>query len=481
MKYTLLFLFILFSRCVFSQNFSALKKVEDVEIDGRKFTAYEGQIEVPENYSMPDSRQLQLPVFVVKSSGSNPNEPIFWLDGGPGGSNIISRNKINISSAANVLTNHDLVCVGYRGVDGSTVLASKKISKAFKGQGSKLLSQKSINHIDKNIKKYNHELKEKGIDISNYNILNVIEDMEVARKKMSYEKINLFSLSYGTRIALLYSYKYPDVIKRALMIGTCPPGFFLARPEQAETILNKYEVLYKQRSDSLNIPALKEMMKMAYAKMPKRWSVFKLDADKIKAGTVNALYNVNLSVAAFDAYKDAAMSNDYSGLFMLQKLSDISTPKIIGDIYAKTVSADWGNENFSKLPEAQTVLGSNVAKLYGETAQSWEIQTIPKEYQESRISSTETLIISGELDHRTPAYIVDSELMPYLTNGKHIVLKNSSHTEVMGNVMKSPTFIECFFDGKPFSETDIPVNLKIDFNPKIKIKKRMIFLMGLFK
>lgn len=89
--------------------------------------------------------------------------------------------------------------------------------------------------------------------------------------------------------------------------------------------------------------SIKETMKKALQNVPKRWSVFRLDADKIKAGTVNALYNVDFAVSVFDAYKKAAEEKDYSGLFMLQKLSDVSHPKVMGDVYAKTVTADWVN------------------------------------------------------------------------------------------------------------------------------------------
>ena len=40
-----------------------------------------------------------------------------------------------------------------------------------------------------------------------------------------------------------------------------------------------------------------------------------------------------------------------------------------------------------------------------------------------RQSNTETLVISGALDHRTPPEIVDTALMPFLTNGRHIIPK----------------------------------------------------------
>lgn len=475
-------IFIATTACSQKKSFKQpISRTEEVIIDNKKFEAYEGFIDVPENYETGNSQRIQIPVFIIKSSNRNPQEPVFWLDGGPGGSNIVTRSKIDLPSAANTLQNHDFVCIGYRGVDGSVKLASEKLTKAFKGLDNKLLSEKSIKNIKDRITDYKKELKKKNIDINNYNILNVIEDMETVRKQMGYRKINLLAVSYGTRIALIYSYKYPEIINRTLMIGATPPGYFLARPEQSEEVIEKYDQVYKEQTNT-HFP-IKETMKTAFENLPKRWSVFKLDADKIKAGTVNALYNVGFAVSVFDAYKKAALNKDYSGLFMLQKLSDISHPKVMGDVYAKTVSADWENDkDYEKeIRNSKTILGGNVSLLYAATAKEWNMESIPSIYQKCQNSNTETLIISGNLDHRTPPNIVEKELMPYLARGRHIILKNSSHIDILSIVMKNQTQLQNYFDDGKIDETKIEVPEKVDFTPKLKMSKTKIFLFGIVK
>ena len=461
----------------------SLKRAADVQIDSLTFIAYEGMIDVPENYESATSKRIQIPIFIIKSSGTNPGAPVFWLDGGPGGSNIISRNNLDLASAANTLKNHDFVCVGYRGVDGSVKLESKKLTKAFQGLNNKLLSDKSLNNIKEKIIQYNNDLSKKGIDINNYNIINVIEDIETVRKQLGYEKINLLSVSYGTRIALLYSYKYPEIITRTLMIGACPPGYFLARPEQAEEVLSRYDQIYQEQDTSFAKLSLRNMMRQAFDALPARWSVFKLDADKIKAGTVNALYNVNFAVSVFDAYKKAVQEKDYSGLFMLQKLSDVSHPKIMGDVYAKTVSADWENDQDfeAEIRNNNTILGGNVSLIYAATSKAWQIKPIPAVFQKCQNSNTETLIISGSLDHRTPPSIVDHALMPTLKKGTHIILNNSAHVDILSIVMKNETFLQNYFDAGITDDRALKGPEKIDLTPTIKISKTKIFLFGLIK
>ncbi len=476
-----LFVIMINSACSQQSFHQPIQRTEDFLIDSLKFEALQGFVEVPEDYNDRNSSRIQLPVLVIKTSNKNPKEPVFWLDGGPGGSNIISRDKINLRSAANALKNHDFVCVGYRGVDGSIKLEAQKITKAFKGLDHKMLSEKSIRNIKETIQDYKVVLKEKKIDINQYHILNVIEDMETVRKQLGYQKINLLSVSYGTRVALLYSYQYPEIIHRTLMIGATPPGYFLARPEQAEAVIDKYDQLYRENINSSY--SIKETMKKALKNVPKRWSVFRLDADKIKAGTVNALYNVDFAVSVFDAYKIAAEKGDYSGLFMLQKLSDVSHPKVMGDVYAKTVTADWDDnkEYEMEIRRSSAVLGGNVSLLYAATSKQWDLIPLPPAYQKCRMSNTETLIISGDLDHRTPPEIVDKTLMPFLTNGRHIILKNCSHIDILSVVMKNETFIKQYFGSGEIEETSFTVPEKVDFRPKIKIGKFKIFLFGVFK
>ncbi|NOS90709.1 MAG: alpha/beta fold hydrolase, partial [Cyclobacteriaceae bacterium] len=227
------FLLVLFQNS-FSQSreqFTLLTK-ETVEIQGIKYVLQKGQLQVPEDRTKPNSRILTLPIKIFKSNSENPTEPIFWLDGGPGASNIPSVGSLSSAPVSSeLLKNHDIVCVGYRGADGSTILNSKKVNKSFKGLNHQQLSDKSLDNIQTKMNEYLAELKKKGIDINKYTMVDVIDDIEFARKAMGYKSINLLSVSYGTRVALLYSYRYPQALNRTVMIGPNPPGHFIWQAE----------------------------------------------------------------------------------------------------------------------------------------------------------------------------------------------------------------------------------------------------------
>lgn len=462
------------------QTLEGIKAGKPLVINQLSYSTLEGFIDVPEDYKNPSSRRIQLPFFVVKSPAQKPAEPILWLDGGPGGSNIISEKKIASTNNTTLLATHDFVCVGYRGVDGSTVLKSKKVNKAMKGLHHQMLSPESLKNIENRIKEYTDELKNEGININNYTIPNVVEDIESVRKLLGYKKINLLSVSYGTRVALLYSYMYPENLNRTIMIGACPPGYFLAKSYQAENVINLYDGVYQSQSNSKN--SIREAMQKSFKNLPKRWSIYKLDVNKIKAGTASALYSKGFALLAFNAYFDAANKGDYSGLFLLQKVQDMSSKAIIGDVFAKTVSADMSASTNSTLPERSqdsTILGNNIFTIYQFVSNVWRIESIPKEYTTCKPTDKETLIISGNLDFRTPPSIVDKELMPFLKNGKHIILENMSHTDILSNTMKSQIFLQQYFDEGIVNNELIQKAEPIKFDSKNRLGKAKIFVLGI--
>lgn len=462
-----------------------LKSETTLEMYGRKHLVITGELLVPENREHPEAKKLRLPVQIIKAAKISDAEPIFWLDGGPGASNILNIKKIKQAQQQQLMEYHDFVCVGYRGVDGSVKLRSKQISKAFRGKGHQLLSNRSLDKIEAEIKAYCIRLKEKGIDINCYTIMDVVDDMESARLSLGYPRINIISVSFGTRVALLYGQRHPEVLNRTVMIGASPPGYFLLRSGQAERVLYQYDSLYHSQMAGSDTHAIRTAIQKAYERMPRRWSIFRLDADKIKAGTVNALYTRGFSVWACNAYLRAAHHNDYRGLFLLQKLYDQTNRASIGDMYAKTVSADMvtGVQGafFSRdeLRFTQTLLGNNVSVIYGTTAHLWNMRSIPAEYKVSRSTDMETLVVSGELDFRTPADITENALMPFLRKGKHVVLKGMSHSDILQNVMKSTQFLYQYFEGGKVNAALIDPLPPVDFKPAKPIGKLKLFVIGL--
>src|SRR5574341_257826 len=118
-----------------------------------------GTLIVPENRAEPDSRLIALPLMRVHATGGSPTEPIFFLEGGPGISNMGAR------PPAFGLANHDFVMVGYRGVDGSVALDCPQVSAALKGVGRDLLSVESRASLGESASQCAQRLQAEGVDL----------------------------------------------------------------------------------------------------------------------------------------------------------------------------------------------------------------------------------------------------------------------------------------------------------------------------
>src|SRR5438874_13656132 len=85
-----------------------------------------GTLVVPESRHKARSRLIALPVTRIRARSAQPGVPIFRLEGGPGLTNM------KFSKASRFGDNHDVVLVGYRGVDGSVRLDCPEVESALK-------------------------------------------------------------------------------------------------------------------------------------------------------------------------------------------------------------------------------------------------------------------------------------------------------------------------------------------------------------
>jgi pimeloyl-ACP methyl ester carboxylesterase len=477
-------MFLLISANIFGQTEppESFRK-STVKIEDARFDIYKGKIKVRMNRTDIASGHLSLPVHIYKSPSKTPAEPIVYMTGGPGQSNF------DFVPPKAFLTDHDFIIIGYRGVDGSVKLKSKEIAKSMKGIHHKLLSSESLDYICSCMQKYNEDLIKKGIDINNFTIIDVIDDFEEVRNILGYSKINLYSASYGTRVALLYSYRYPNAIKRSVMVGINPPGHFIWLPENTTRIIKKYDSIYNAQPEAEKI-SIEESIRVAFAQIPEKWSFFRLDPNKIKAASFALLLSKKSAAMVFDAYKNAAVKKDYSGLYLMQLAYDIIFPKkmIWGDVFCKGFSADFDSTiNYRQLLKSDyTSIGAPLSKLYTLGATCWPIKMLDEEYRKTKMSYTETLMISGNLDNTNPAEIATDELLPLLPNGKQIILKDMSHC---GDLiwlqyeaykhMVLKYFDECLVDTALFNYDPVSFRPKRSFNKMAKAYYPLVLIASL--
>ena len=431
----------------------------------REYSADFGTISVPENRQDSTSRLINLPVIRIHSSSENPLEPIFYLSGGPGTSNM------KWTPSDTLLAEHDFVMVGYRGVDGSVILNCPEVEEAMKSNDN-LLSESSLKKIADAWNTSARRFQKAGIDLNGYTMQEVIEDMETVRKAIGYQRINLLSESYGTRVAYFYGVVHPLSIHRSAMISVNPPGHFVWEPETTDSLLNYYDWLWSKDSVmSSKTPHIAETMRSVLHNMPGKWLCFSINPGKVKAVTFALLFHRNTAAMVFDTYI-AAEQGDPSGLALMSLAFDYTFPSMMtwGDLASKGFSADFDSTRnyLNDMMPPDCILGSPLSKLlWGPPHYSrWPVQQLPAQYRILQRSDVQTLLLSGNVDVSTPSEFATNELLPHLPNGRQVILKECGHVGDVWGVHRDATqkMVASFYaTGIPDTSANkyVPMNFEV--------------------
>ncbi|MFB0537023.1 MAG: alpha/beta fold hydrolase [Anaerolineae bacterium] len=401
-----------------------------------------GTLVVPENRSDPDSRLIALPVIRVRALSDSPAEPIFFLQGGPGASNL------HFQYLEGLIEHHDLIQVGYRGVDGSVLLDCPEIAEAVSNAPDGVLSDAALDSYAEASARCAARLEAEGVDLAGYTMTEVIDDVEAARAALGYERINLLGESYGTRLEMIYEWMYPESLHRVVMVAVNPPGHFLWEPENVDVQLADYAELCARDADcSARTDDLLASLRHVSENMPERWLFFPIDAGGVKISTFFMLMEtiqppgapVPLSgPAAIDMWL-AAEEGDASGMALVSMTRNMFLPNLFvyGDLFSKGGSGgDFegrADDDRTVLDPPGSILGSPLSLYHWGMARGWPAHLIPEQYLPLQATDVETLLISGSIDFSTPPQFATEELLPHLGNGDQVILEDFGHTETFWN------------------------------------------------
>jgi len=432
--------------------------------EGVELAADCGVLVVPENRDNPGSWPIALPVRRFRAEGGQPAEPIFWFAGGPGNSNL------NFWPGPGLLANHDVVLVGYRGIDGSRVLDCPEFSRALRrSQGGDLFGAASLDNLAAAAGACAARLQGQGVDLRGYDLEQVVADAEAARQALGYEQIDLLGASFGTRVVQAYDYLHPDVVHRAAQLAPVVPGRADFEAADLDRVIGRVaELCAQDEACSERTDDLAATMRAALAEMPRRWLVFRLDRGKVLMGTWGLLYDRGGMATVVDAYL-AAGRGDYSGFWGLQIGSDLVWPKIWpwGAFFALRFSAahDPAVNYRQMIAPAGSVLGSPAnAPLVA--AEAWPFEPIAEELRRVQPSEVETLFVAGELDTAAPAQPVVETMLPAYAHGQLVLLPGMGHNDVQGGRQSQALehLLVTFFDSGQGDGTEY-VYEPFDFRP----------------
>ncbi|WP_239655083.1 alpha/beta hydrolase [Mycobacterium riyadhense] len=190
-------------------------------------TAHCATLVVPENRSKPGGRTLGLAVAVIPSETQPATaDPIVFITGGPGEDAIVDP---PIADGVGLNHSRDLILLSQRGNHSSQpALACPEIDQFFARRVGLVYDATGTGDEYVQAVKTCHDRLAGGADLAGFNSTESAYDLIDLRNALHINQWNVFSHSYGTDLALIYSRLDAPGIRSLVLDGVAPPS--IARP-----------------------------------------------------------------------------------------------------------------------------------------------------------------------------------------------------------------------------------------------------------
>jgi pimeloyl-ACP methyl ester carboxylesterase len=402
-------------------------------------------LNVPENRDDPSGRTIGLYVAVVPALRVEAlKDPLFVLAGGPGQG--ASDFYASLSSAfGRVRRDRDIVLVDQRGTG-----RSNRLDCAFEDDAE--LASSDPAQLTAQAKQCLAALPG---DPRYYTTSIAVRDLDDVRRALGYEQINLYAVSYGTRVAQHYLRRFPKHVRAMVLDGVVPVDLALG-PDVAIQAQRALDVLFDRCRQDPNcnerFADVRESWRTLRARLERE--PIRIDIpDPLTAQSTAATIGLPQLSAAVRllTYSDETASvlpllihraqveqqpQSLIAQYLMIKRST-ETQIAYGMHFAVTCSEDsprWNQEKVSEAALANTYLGQGFMQGMQAMCSEWPRGPVDDDFNAPLESTAPVLLLSGENDPVTPREYGERALRSY-KNGKHVVLRGQGHGQLANGCM----------------------------------------------
>lgn len=386
-----------------------------------------GSLTVPEDRKQPNGKTIKLHVAIVKSPANNPQaEPVLILASNP--SPLLKYAPQLAYAFQSIYEKRDLVVMDQRGVGASEPnLDCPELTDLYYASFDLLPFSKEMIAKTQDANSACHDrLAKSGITLSAYTSQASAEDYEDLRQALGYQKWSIFTIGYGTRLALILMRDYPQGISDVVMDSAIPLGAntYLSRATYTEQTLDR--VFQRCASDALCLAAYPNLKQVFFQDVdqlnlhPAEVSAHDLESGKDFTFQVDGNRLISQTLAVIDQANSNTLPMLPQMIYQVKdgKYDQLST--YLGMVsYLEPVSAGIQSMIYcaedvhsTSLAEIKTsAAGANPAlSLYYETADQidfsvcpiWDNSKAPAAKNQPARSPIPTLILSGDFSVSTP-------------------------------------------------------------------------------
>ncbi len=161
--------------------------------------------------------EIELRIAVVPALNLTPEpDPVVPIAGGPGQGSVQFYTAYS-PAFERLRRNRDILLVDQRGTGKSSTMDCNFDDELVEGQYS----------IELTVQYTKQCLDELPHDARFFTTSVAVQDLEAVREALGYPALNLYGVSYGTRVAQHYARRYPDTTRTVIIDGVVPPQISL--------------------------------------------------------------------------------------------------------------------------------------------------------------------------------------------------------------------------------------------------------------
>ncbi len=181
-----------------------------------------GMLERPLNPAEPDAGTIGLRVAVVPALDLNPErDPFVPIAGGPGQASTQFYAAYRLAFE-DVRRNRDILLVDQRGTGDSSPLDCPVEDGVVEGE---FTTEETVEAMRECLEALPHDPRFFTTSVA-------VMDLEAVRQALGYDKLNIYGISYGSRVAQHFARRYPNSTRTVILDGVVPPQVALG-PEIA--------------------------------------------------------------------------------------------------------------------------------------------------------------------------------------------------------------------------------------------------------
>jgi pimeloyl-ACP methyl ester carboxylesterase len=415
----------------------------------------------PENPADPDSPQLSLRVVIVPALSLEPEpDPFTIIAGGPGQGSVAFYAGY-AQAFEKIRRKRDILLIDQRGTGESASLSCDTSEDLIEGQYS---IEQTLAETQMCLDKLPHDPRFFTTSIA-------VQDLEALRLALAIPQLNLYGISYGTRVALHYLRRYPSATRTVILDGVVPPALAFG-PIIATEAQKALDAIFARCAEDTacnerfprvhdEFVALQEMLtqEAVTLELPLPLTGYvqhtTFGAAELAAAIRLLSYHPN-SVALIPLLVHEAAAGNLlplasQFLMIADRMSDALSIGMHNSVVCAEDVPFINRDAISREELENTYIGPLQADALEAICSIWPRGVIDDDFKTPVVSDKPVLLLSGEADPITPPHFAD-QVAATLGNVRHLTGIRQGHGQAMRGCM--PEVIGRFVDSASVSKLD---------------------------